>query len=278
MIIGGPASQLLAGKVAAILEQELALCEYKTFPDGESYTQIVNQLDDEVIIIQSTPNDRDIIYLLQLLDVCREKKISLVIPYFGYARQDRSFKPGEPATARAIAYALGPFLDKDSRVYTVNIHAKSVPTHFMCSAHNLDATSLLAERVRELGLNDPVIISPDKGAMEMARTAASSLGIEYDYLQKTRISGTEVSISPKKIDVSGKDVVIFDDMISTGGTMASAISHLRAQGAERVLLAAVHPVMAGNAVLRLYRAGVEAVIAADTLDKSVSTEIGRAHV
>lgn len=271
MIIGGPSSQLLAGKVAAILGQELALCEYRTFPDGESYSQIVNDLEDEVTIIQSTPRDSDIIYLLQLLDVCREKKITLVIPYFGYARQDKIFKPGEPMTARAIASALNPLLGEDGRVYTVNIHASSVLSHFRCPAENLDATPLLAEKVRSFGLHNPVVISPDKGAVAMAKIAASRLGAECDYLEKTRLSGTEVSMAPKEIDVAGRDVVIFDDMIATGGTMATAITLLRKQGAKRVFLASVHPVLTGNAILKLYRSGVEAVIAADTLDKSVST-------
>jgi len=118
MIIGGPASQLLAGRVAAILGETPALCDYKTFPDGESYTQVVTPLVDEVVIIQSTPTDQDLVYLLQLLDVCQASKVSLVIPYFGYARQDKIFKPGEPMTARAVATALNPFL-KNGRVHLV---------------------------------------------------------------------------------------------------------------------------------------------------------------
>jgi ribose-phosphate pyrophosphokinase len=271
VIIGGPSSQLLAGKVAAILGQELSLCEYKTFPDGELYSQIATGLDDDVTIIQSTPKDSDIIYLLQLLDVCRGKKISLVIPYFGYARQDKIFKPGEPMTARAIACALNSFLGNGCKVYTINIHAPSVLSHFHCPAKSLDATPLLADKVRTLDLHNPVVISPDKGAVAMAKKAASHLDAECDYLEKTRLSGTEVSMAPKEIKVSGRDVVIFDDMIATGGTMATAISLLRKQGAKRVFLAAVHPVLTGNAVLKLCRSGVEAVIAADTLDKAVST-------
>ena len=270
MIIGGPASQLLAGRVAAILGETLALCDYKTFPDGESYTQVTAPLDDKVAIIQSTPTDRDLVYLLQLLDVCQESSIDLVIPYFGYARQDKIFKPGEPMTARAVARALNPFLKK-GRVHLVNIHAPSIMNHFCCPADNLDATPLLAEKVATLGLKDPVVISPDKGAVAMARTAAATLGADSDYLQKTRISGTEVSMAPKEIDVRGRDVVIFDDMIATGGTMATAIEMLRAQGAARVYLAAVHPVLTGSAVLKLYRSGVEGVLATDTLDKGVST-------
>jgi ribose-phosphate pyrophosphokinase len=271
VIIGGPSSQLLAGRVAAILGDQLASCEYRTFPDGESYSQVITEPGDDVAIIQSTLTDRDIVYILQLLDICRDKKVSLVIPYFGYARQDKIFKPGEPMTARAIACALNPFLGDEGRVYTVNIHASSVLSHFNCRAENLDATPLLADSVRSLGLDNPVVISPDKGAVAMAKTAALCLGAECDYLEKTRLSGTEVSMAPKEIDVNERDVVIFDDMIATGGTMATAISLLRKQGARKVFLAAVHPVLTGNAVLKLYRSGVEAVIATDTIDRGVGT-------
>jgi ribose-phosphate pyrophosphokinase len=271
VIIGGPSSQLLAGRVAAILGDQLALCEYRTFPDGESYSQVVTEPGDDVAIIQSTLTDRDIVYILQLLDICRDKKVSLVIPYFGYARQDKIFKPGEPMTARAIASALNSFLGEESKVYTVNIHASSVLSHFNCRAENLDATPLLADKVRSLGLDNPIVISPDKGAMIMAKTAALCLGAECDYLEKTRLSGTEVSMAPKEIDVNGRDVVIFDDMIATGGTVATAISLLRKQGARKVFLAAVHPVLTGNAVLKLYRSGVEAVLATDTIDRGVGT-------
>jgi ribose-phosphate pyrophosphokinase len=271
VIIGGPSSQLLAGRVAAILGDQLALCEYRTFPDGESYSQVVTDPGDDVAIIQSTLTDRDIVYILQLLDICRDKNVSLVIPYFGYARQDKIFKPGEPMTARAIASALNSFLGEESKVYTVNIHASSVLSHFNCRAENLDATPLLADKVRSLGLDNPIVISPDKGAMIMAKTAALCLGAECDYLEKTRLSGTEVSMAPKEIDVNGRDVVIFDDMIATGGTVATAISLLRKQGARKVFLAAVHPVLTGNAVLKLYRSGVEAVLATDTIDRGVGT-------
>lgn len=270
MIIGGPASQLLAGRVATLLGETLALCDYRRFPDGESYTQVITPLEDELVIIQSTATDQDLIYLLQLLDVCQEKKISLVIPYFGYARQDKIFKPGEPMTARAVARALNPFLE-NGNVSLVNIHASSIISHFQCHAENLDATRLLAEKISTMNLRDAVVISPDKGAMVMAKTAASCLGVDSDYLQKTRLSGTEVSIAPKEVKVSGRDVVIFDDMIATGGTMATAITLLRQQGANRVYLAAVHPVLTGSAVLKLFRSGVEAVLATDTLDKGVST-------
>ncbi|MDD1723153.1 MAG: ribose-phosphate diphosphokinase, partial [Methanothrix sp.] len=201
VIIGGPASQLLAGRVAANLNETLALCDYRTFPDGESYSQIQSELDDDIVIIQSTPTDQDLVYLLQLLDICQGRAVKLVMPYFGYARQDKIFQPGEPMTARAVATALNPFL-KEGSVHLVNIHAPSIMIHFHCQAENLDATPLLAERIGGMGLHDPVVISPDKGAMNMARTAAAALSCDCDFLQKTRLSGTEVSMAPQEVAVA----------------------------------------------------------------------------
>lgn len=271
MIIGGPSSQLLGGRVAKVLNEDLALCEYSSFPDGEAYTQVCSYLDDEIVVIHSTPSDRDIIQLLQLLDVLRGRRIDLVIPYFGYARQDKQFKPGEPLSARAMAVAIDAFLAEGSRIYTVNIHDRSVLKNFSHEAEDLDAAPLLADEVGRMGLDDPVIISPDEGAVRMAKVAATRLGIDYDYLEKTRHSGTEVSMAPKEIDARGRDVVILDDMIATGGTMAQAISILKSNGAKRVYLGSVHPVLTGNAVLKLCRAGVESIITTDTLEKAVST-------
>jgi ribose-phosphate pyrophosphokinase len=271
LIIGGPASQFVAGKIASILKDELALCDYKSFPDGEAYSQILTDLESEVIIIQSTPTDRDLIYLLQLLDICQCAKISLVIPYFGYARQDKIFKKGEPMTARALARAMNPFLGEKSDVYLVNIHAPSILKHFSCRAQNLDATPLLAAAMKRLDLTDPIVIAPDKGAMVMAELAAMILGAPCDYLQKTRLNGTKVVMTPKDLDVSSRDIIIVDDMITTGGTMASAIKLLCQQGAGRVILATVHPVLAGNALIKLHRSGVTSILATDTLDKAIST-------
>jgi len=271
LIIGGPASQFLAGKVASILKGELALCDYKSFPDGEAYSQILTDLDSEVIIIQSTPTDRDLVYLLQLLDICQGQKISLVIPYFGYARQDKIFRKGEPMTARALAKAMNPFLGKKNDVYLVNIHAPSILKHFSCRARNLDATPLLAATMKNFDLQDPIVIAPDKGAMAMAELAALILDAPCDYLQKTRLNGTKVIMTPKDLEVSSRDIIIVDDMIATGGTMANAIELLCQQGASRVILATVHPVLAGNALIKLYRSGVTSILATDTLDKAIST-------
>ncbi len=266
-IIGGPASQLLAGRVAEAMESPLLLSEFKRFPDGEQYTRILDDFaSEEVTIIQSTVNDSDFISLLQLIDACSEaSKINVVIPYMGYARQDKQFKKGEPISARAMARAI-----KADNVFTVNIHNESILEYFDAKAKNLDATPMLGRYIKNMKFKNPLIIAPDDGAIPLAQNASKDLGIDYDFLEKTRLSGETVSIQPKNIEVKGRDVIIIDDIISTGGTMAETISLLRQQGAHEVFAACVHPVLSNNATSKLFRAGVKGIIATDTIDRGVS--------
>jgi len=266
-IVGGPASQLLASRTARALGTEPVLCEFNRFPDGELYLRIADEIKNEsVTLIQSTPTDSDFVSLLQLIDACNEaKELNVVIPYMGYSRQDKRFKPGEPISARAAARCINA-----DRVFTVNIHEKSVLGYFPCPAKNLDAAKLLGEYIAGFGLESPILVAPDEGAEGLVKKVSSGLGFDYDHLQKTRLSGDTVTIKTKNIDVTGRHVVLVDDMIATGGTMTESIKMLKDQGAVDVYLACVHPVLARNAVLRLFNAGVKDIIATDTLEKSES--------
>jgi len=266
-IVGGPASQLLASRTARALGTEPVLCEFNRFPDGELYLRIADEIKNEsVTLIQSTPTDSDLVSLLQLIDACNEaKELNVVIPYMGYSRQDKRFKPGEPISARAVARCINA-----DRVFTVNIHEKSVLGYFPCPAKNLDAAKLLGEYIAGFGLENPILVAPDEGAEGLVKKVSSGLGFDYDHLQKTRLSGDTVTIKTKNIDVSGRHVVLVDDMIATGGTMTESIKMLKDQGAVDVYLACVHPVLARNAVLRLFNAGIKDIIATDTLEKSES--------
>ncbi len=265
-IIGGPASQLLAGRVSGSLKSNLLVSEFKKFPDGELYTRVIDDIGSEVTIIQSTVNDTDFIALLQLIDACSgASSVNVVIPYMGYARQDKQFNKGEPISARAIARTI-----KADNVYTINIHDPGILDYFDAKTVNLDATPLIGKYIKNMEFNNPLVIAPDDGAINIARSASLELGIDYDYLEKTRLTGDTVSIHQKDIDVRGRDVIIIDDIISTGGTIAETISLLRKQGAHEVFAACVHPVLTNNAVLKLFKAGVKGIIATDTIDKGVS--------
>lgn len=265
-IIGGPASQLLASRVAKTLDCDLALCEFKTFPDNEMYVRILDDVGTEAVIIQSTPTDSDFMALLQLIDACSTaEKVHVVIPYMGYARQDKQFKTGESLSARVVARTI-----MADNVITVNIHENSVLDHFNCNTIDINAAPHIGNYLKDIGLDSPVVLAPDKGAIEIAASAAVEFGAQYDHLEKKRLSGDTVQITPKNLDVAGRDVVILDDMVATGGTVAEAVNMLKAQGATKVYIACIHPVLAGSALIKLYHSGVMDVIATDTLEKAVS--------
>jgi len=266
-IVSGPSSQVLAGRVARTLGCHLADTEFSTFPDGERYLRVPGvDSCDHVAIVQSTPTDSDYISLLQLIDACdTSDRIDVVIPYFGYARQDKRFKDGESVSARALAHAI-----TADRVFTVNIHNPDVLPYFDAPATSINAAPVVGEYIASMELTDPMIIAPDEGALDLVRSTSENLGIGFDYMEKTRISGDEVSIKTKEPDVSGRDVVILDDIISTGGTIVETTLLLKENGARRVFAACIHPVLVRNAVLRIFAAGVEGIIATDTLDRSVS--------
>jgi len=264
-IVGGPASQLLASRVASILGCELLRVEYKRFPDGESYVRVLGDID-EVLIIQSTVVDSDWIRLLQLIDACEgASRVRVAIPYVGYARQDSRSHPGEAISARAVAKTV-----HADEIFTVNIHNPSILKYFSGNARDLDATPLIGKYVSSLELNKPIIIAPDDGARALAESAASNLGIDFDVLEKKRLSGDEVEIRAKHLDVADRDVVIIDDMISTGGTMTETIELLRRQKPNDIYVACVHPVLVRDAVSRLFQAGAREIIATDTIEKGVS--------
>ncbi|ATZ61456.2 MAG: ribose-phosphate diphosphokinase [Methanosarcinales archaeon Met12] len=265
-IISGPASQLLATRVAKELDCDILLAEYKRFPDGEACVRVLDEIGDDVLIIQSTVSDGDLIYLLQLVDACEEvERVRVVIPYFRYARQERTSHPGEPISARAIARTI----DADE-IFTVNIHDPSVLGHFNGPAHDLDVAPLIGDYIRSLDLDRPIIIAPDDGACALARSSASKLGIDYDVLEKIRLNGEDVEIKPKHIDIMNRDVVIVDDIISTGETMVEAIELLWRQKPNDIYVACVHPVLARNALIRLFKAGIKELIATDTIENGAS--------
>lgn len=276
-IIGGPSSQALACRVAAGLNVIPTITDFIRFPDNEQYVQIKESVtNEEVVLIQSTTTDSDLVALLQLLDACESaKKITVVIPYMGYARQDKKFKDGEAISARAMAKTVtATNLDK---IYTINLHEKSILNYFLHPAEDLDASKLIAEYAASLGLERPLLIAPDKGVCDMVKNMAAGLNLDWDVFDKTRLAGDQVVMADKKMDIVGRDVIIVDDMIATGGTMAEAVSILDKNGARDVYVACIHPVLTRNAVLRLSNAGVKDIMATDTIEK-VQSRISTAPI
>ena len=271
MIIGCSASQKLAASVADLLDDRLCPVETRKFPDGERYIRVKSEVDGEVTVVQSTgyPQDENLMELLFMMENLKDlgaDYIRVVIPYFGYGRQERRFKSGEAVSARIVARLLE--AAGADEIITVNLHENCLSEFFTIPVTELSAMPLIARHISFL--DDPVIIAPDKGAMDHAREVSSILGCECDYMEKVRLSPETVETRVRDLDVEGMDAVVVDDIISTGGTIVNAAGILRNCGASSITVCCVHPVLVEDALLKIFSAGVERVIATDTLKSEVS--------
>ncbi len=260
-VVAGVSSPLLAKRIAEKLGCELAKTTYKVFPDGELYVRV--ERVDEAIVVQSINSNEDLVQLMLIFDALGNAEIIAVIPYMGYARQDREFNEGEAVSVRAIARLIESYADK---VFTVNIHSEKAKSYFKRLVE-IDAMPLIGEYYKG---RDVVMISPDLGSLKRVETASKYAGCEFDYLEKVRISAEKVEIKPKSLNVRNRNVVIVDDIISTGGTIVEATKVLKSLGAKSIECACVHAVLAGDALNKLFNAGVSRVVATDTVEKSVS--------
>jgi ribose-phosphate pyrophosphokinase len=272
MIIPGSASQALASELAAELGEPLARAEYDRFADGETLASVPDFDGDRAVIVASTVSNDAHIELLQLQDaaeVAGAGEVVTVLPYMGYARQDRPFKYGQPISARAVARAISTGTD---RVLVVNPHETDVCDFFGVPTTAVDASPRLAAPLPP-DLDDPLFLSPDAGAIALAETVKDAYGRgATDYFEKTRDYDTgDIEVSPSAANVAGRDVVLVDDIIATGSTMSASIEELHARNVGGVYVTCVHPMLASNARTKLADAGVEAVYGTDTLERSVST-------
>ncbi len=251
------------------LDGTLIEVEIKRFPDGEKYVRVSGS-SREVTVIQSTfaPQDEHIIELLLIADALREKgaeKLKAVIPYFAYSRQDRVTKEGEPVSVRAIMKALGVYYDE---LYIFDLHNPETLRFFPGKAVNVSSARAIATYFSDK-LGDGIVLAPDKGARKRAGAVAKKLGLEFGHFEKKRISPTEVQMRPVDVEVEGKNVLIVDDIISTGGTMIKAANLLRKMGAEKIFVAATHGVFAPGAVERVSKA-VDELAVTNTIPTPVS--------
>ncbi len=258
-------------ELAEKLGCKLLEVKHKIFPDGEKYVRILNaeEIKGKTVVVSNTmyPNQNDsLIETLMLVNASLKAGASRVvafIPYIAYARQDKVFLPGEPVTADIVLSMLRE--TGVSCIYTVDIHSPSIlERNFECY-ENILVFNYMVEQVKQF-VNDPIILAPDKGALHRAKHVALKQGLEYDYLVKERDRETGViRIKPKELDIRGRDVILVDDIISTGGTIAEASRLLIENGARKVIVCASHGLMIGNAIEKIMKSGVHKVILANTL-------------
>ncbi len=274
-IILGPASAQLGQRIAEHLKTDSVSVAFKTFPDGENYVRLESSVQDEdVTIVQTTspPQNNRLVQLALMADAAKRngaKKVTAVVPYLAYARQDKMFLQGEAISAEAVARMLkAAGID---RLITVNVHQEKVLSRFPFPAKNVSAIPLLAEYFVGKGHKNAFAVSPDKGAIYIAEEAKRILGGECGYLEKSRDRFTgQVSMDKKAFDVKGKTVIIFDDIISSGGTIVTSAKILRELGPEKVFVACVHPLLIGEAEKNILKAGVDEIVGTDSVTSSVS--------
>jgi ribose-phosphate pyrophosphokinase len=275
IILPGPASQDLANKLAAELKTKLVPVFFKKFPDGESYLRIDGDVQDEdVAVVQTTspPQDEKMIQLFLLASAAknhRARKITAIVPYFAYSRQDRTFLPGEAFSAKTVIDILKTC--GTTRIITINAHNPKALQSFTVPVEDLSAIPLLAKHFRNKGFEGAVSLSMGKKGLATAEEAARVLKGPCDYVPTQRDPHTgKVTIEEKPLKVKGKVAIVFDDIISSGGTMIKTVAHVKKQGATKVYAACVHPILIEEAEEKIIQSGAEAVFGTDSVPSSVS--------
>lgn len=274
-VIGGKASEDLAKRLAKKLKANYTSSELRIFPDGEGKITISSKpKKGKIIVVNSTyPSvDSKIIQTLSLISKARQfsSQVICVIPYIGYARQDREFLPGEIVTLSVIAKLLK--AAGASKIIVVDIHSKLGLKHFQIPIKDVTAVPELVNYFKKLHLKDPLVVSPDFGGAKRAKEFARLYGTSFIALKKQRDRKTgRVEIKTANLNqVRGRDIVLVDDMISTGGSIVKATTFLKKQKCGKVFVACTHALLIDNAEKKIRRAGVSQIISANTIPSNVS--------
>ena len=273
-VIGGNASKDLAKRIARRLKAPYIETQTKIFPDGESKITFSSVPKKSIIlVVQSTypPVDTNLLHTLAIISQARKasSKIYAIIPYMGYARQDRQFLSGEVVTMSIVAKMLQAVGAK--KVIVVDIHSKTALNHFKIPTVNVSAIPELAKYFKKLKIKKPFVVSPDTGGSSRAKKFASLLNTDFITLKKSRNRNTgKVQIQSSKVDVHGRDLIVIDDIISTGGSIIKATQFLKKQKCKRVFVACTHGLFVGDAERKIKKAGVSKIISTNTIPRSTS--------
>ncbi len=270
LVLPGPASEELGRSLAEKLGLGLLKAEFKVFPDGESKFTVDQKVSGtSVFLVQSThlPVDQHLFQLLLASHHLSQEgaRVTAVVPYLAYARQDKEFMPGEVVTLGVVAHLMRSAGVR--RLATVDIHSAEGLSLFSFPAYSVSAIPALVAYAKDhLGLKDPIVVSPDFGGSKRTEAFAQLYGAKFLQLAKTRDRLTgDVRVKEAKLDVKGSEVVILDDIISTGGTVRAAAETVLAQGAKSVHAVCVHGLFVGDALHKLERAAVKSVVCTNTV-------------
>lgn len=276
-IIPGPASRELGEKLANELHAETVPVFLKTFPDGESYIRFEKQnlKGEDAVIVQTTspPQDQRLLQLMLMADNAKDleaRSITTIVPYFAYSRQDKRFLPGEAFSIKTIIKLLENC--GVTKIISLNAHNPAVLKNFNVPVLDISAIPLLAEyfKAKKL-LQNPLSLSMGKKALSVAQEADNILHGGYDYVASKRdvVTGN-VTLEDKPLPVKNRDVIIFDDIISSGGTMAKTVKLVKDKGARKVYAACVHPILMGDSYKRIIENGADEIVGTDAVPSPVS--------
>ncbi len=268
-IVTGNSNRSLAEKIAAFLGEKLTDCTVTRFSDGEVFVQINDNIRGaDVFIIQPTyAPAENIMELLMLIDASRRAsamRITAVIPYYGYARQDRKDRPRVAITAKLVANLITTV--GADRIITMDLHASQIQGFFDLPHDHLYSSPLFNAYFRNMNLENLCIVSPDVGSIKLARIAANALDAELAIVDKRRPRANESEVMNLIGDVRGKNVLIRDDMVDTAGTLCSAAHFIKEQGALDIYAACTHGVLSGKAIEKIDQAPIKRMIFTDSID------------
>ncbi len=283
-ILAGNASKELAQKVADYIGVPMAKCEVGTFSDGEIAVNISETVRGcDVFVIQSTnsPVNDNLMELLIMIDALRRAsagRITAVIPYYGYARQDRKAKARDPITAKLVANLIT--AAGADRVLTMDLHAAQIQGYFDIPLDHLQGGTILADYFNEKNIEDLVVVSPDLGSVTRSRKFANTLNgdVPIAIIDKRRPKANVCEVMNIIGDVEGKNVILLDDMIDTAGTIVNAANALKEFGAKEVYACCTHGVLSGPAIERIENSAINELIVLDTIQLPEEKKIDKIQI
>lgn len=278
-VFAGSSNALLAKKIVDSLNMDLGKCVLERFSDGEIHFFVdENVRGEDVFIIQSGSFDAnfhlmELFLMIDAFERASAERITAVIPYYAYARQDWKDRPRVPISARLVADLLE--AAGANRVLTMDLHSPQIQGFFSIPVDNLTAALVLAKYVQALDLKALTIVSPDAGGVGRARAFAKRLKTNLAIIDKRRPAPNEARVLHVIGDVENRDVVILDDMVDTGGTLVHSVEALIQKGARTVFAACTHPVLSGQAIERIEGSGLEKLIVTDTIPLSQKGQLSK---
>jgi ribose-phosphate pyrophosphokinase len=278
-VFAGRSNRPLAEKIAREIGQPLGSCEIKTFSDGEIWVKFSDNIrGTDVFIVQSTnPPAENLMELLIMIDAAKRasaRKVAAVIPYFGYARQDRKDQPRVSISAKLVANLLT--VSGADRIITMDLHAPQIQGFFDIPVDHLYSSAIFVKRFRKSHIPNLAVASPDVGGIKMARAYAKRLDADLVVIDKRRPRQNDAEVMNIIGDVKGKNILIVDDLVDTAGTLCNAVRALQKAGAKDVYAACTHPVLSGEAVARIGASGLKKIYVTDSIPlkaKSPTIEI-----